>query len=217
MFELGHDLFHAHDGDVHVRHGRRQPAIALVFHQPQGARVGRREVHARQADIGINERLAQGAPPRLDQAVDVFRVGRVGNMLGEQAGDVGLRLVNGRHDDMRRLFAGQLHDVLAHVRFQARHAARFQIVIELDFLAGHRLALDEARRPVPFGDGVDDGVGLLAILGPVHLHAGRRQLVFQLHQQIGQARQRMPAHGFADVAQAFQLVAVGELRLALVL
>ena len=26
---------------------------------------------------------AQGAPPRLDQAVDIFRVGRVGNMLGK--------------------------------------------------------------------------------------------------------------------------------------
>ncbi|MCY1208813.1 hypothetical protein D9M72_204480 [compost metagenome] len=118
---------------------------------------------------------------------------------------------------MRGLFAGQLDDVLAHVRLDAVHAALGQVMVQLDFLAGHRLALDHALRLLRCRDAVDDRVGFVGVLGPVHLHAGSGELCLQLHQQVRQVGQRVLAHRLAQVAQVFQLIRVGELRQALAL
>jgi hypothetical protein len=87
----------------------------------------------------------QRAAAGLDQRVDVFRV-RVPGCAARTARDVGLGLVDRRHHDVRRLLAGQLDDVLAHVRFDAVDAALGEVMVQLDLLAGHRLALDHAPR-----------------------------------------------------------------------
>ncbi|MNT35872.1 hypothetical protein D3C72_1719190 [compost metagenome] len=51
----------------------------------------------------------------------------------------------------------------------------------------------------------------------MHLHAGGGKPGLQLHQQVRQVGQRVLAHRLAQVAQAFQLIRVGELRQALAL
>jgi hypothetical protein len=73
----------------------------------------------------IEEFLAQHPAADLDQRIDVVGVIDAGDLLGEQLGDLLLGLVDGRHDDVRRLFAGQLDDVFAHVGFQRADAGRF--------------------------------------------------------------------------------------------
>jgi hypothetical protein len=138
-------------------------------------------------------------------------------VLFEQMRDVALRLVDGRHHDVRGLFARHLDDVLAHVRLDAVDAAFGEVMVEFDFLARHRLAFDDALRPVPLRDGVDDGVGVVRGLGPVHLHAVGTQLCFELFQQFGQARKCVLAYGLAEVAQVFEFVGLGELRAPLAL
>lgn len=191
--------------------------FALVFDQPQGAGVRRGEVDAGQADIGADERLPQRAAAGLDQRVDVLGIGRVGNMPLEQRGDVALGLVDRRHHDMRRLLARQLDDVLAHVRLDAVHAALGQVMVQLDLLAGHRLALDHAPGLPCCRDAVDDAVGLVGGLGPVDLHTGGAELLLQLHQQVRQVGERMLAYRFAQIAQPLQFIGVGKLRLPLAL
>ncbi|MNN48934.1 hypothetical protein D3C81_1634350 [compost metagenome] len=130
----------------------------------------------------------------------------------EQLRDIALGLVDRRHHDMRRLLAGKLDDVLAHVRLDAFDAALGQVMVQLDFLAGHRLALDHAPGLPCCRDAVDDPVGVVGGLGPVDLHTGGGELVFQLHQQVRQVGERVLTHRFAQVAQALQLIGVGKLR-----
>ena len=123
--------------------------------------------------------------------------------------------MDGRHDDVRGCLPGQLDDVFAHVGFQRLDAGGFQRVIETDFLADHRLALDEARGLGARSDAEHDGIGLGRGLGPVHRHAIRRQARFELFQQLGQIGQGVAANCGAEIAQHVQFVGVAELGAAL--
>ncbi|MPN23574.1 hypothetical protein SDC9_170966 [bioreactor metagenome] len=121
----------------------------------------------------------------------------------EQLGDLLLGLVNGRHDDVRRLFMRQLDDVLAHVRFQRADAGGFGGVVQLDFLADHGLALDHQPGRVLLANAEDDGVGFFRRFGPMDLDAVAGQVAFQLDEQVGQLGQVVLADAFAEATQAF--------------
>ena len=113
-----------------------------VFDEAERAGFGDGEIDAGQPDVGDEEFFAQHLAANLDQLIDVVGVIDAFDLFVEEAGDFLLGLVDRRHDDVRRLFAGQLNDVLAHVRLHRVDPRRFSRVVQLDFLADHRLALD---------------------------------------------------------------------------
>ena len=69
---------------------------------------------------------------------------RLAEFFGEQPADVGGRHVNGRRDDVDRPLPGQLDDVFAQVGLDGPDAGRLQHLVQLHFLADHRLRLDHA-------------------------------------------------------------------------
>ncbi len=215
MFELLDDLLDAGDGDVDGRCGGAHAAVAFVLDQAQGAGFGDGEIDAGEADFGFLEFLAQDVAADLDERIDVVGVIDAGHLFMEQAGDFLLGLVDRRHDDVRGLFVGQLDDVFAHVRFQRLDAGRFGGVVEFDFLADHGLALDHLGRAVALDDAEDDRVGLVRRFRPMHLDAVAGQVGFEAFEQFGQLGQVVLADRFAQVAQAFQFLGVGELGGAL--
>ena len=140
VLELFDDLLDAGDGDMHRRRRgamRPLPSFSTRHSVPVSATAKLTPERPMSAS-NFSQHLAAD----LDQRIDVVGVIDARHVLGEQAGDLLLGLVDGRHDDVRRLFASQLDDVFAHVRFQRTDAGRFGGVVQLDFLADHRLALD---------------------------------------------------------------------------
>src|SRR5215471_9529001 len=71
------------------------------------------------------------------------------------------RLLDGRHDHVRRRLVGELDDPFAEVRLHRLHARRLESVIQEDLLGHHRLALGEQGGPTPPAelDDVADGIG----------------------------------------------------------
>ncbi len=212
--QILHHLLDTGDGDVHRWHGGAHAAVAFVFHQQQGAGFGYREVHAGDADIGLEEFLPQRTAADLDELVDILGVFHA-ELVMEQRGDLAGILVNGRHDDVGRLFVVELDDVLAHVRFQALDPVAFEEMVHLHFFADHRFALDHLFRLTCLGDREDDVVGLLDRLRPVHFHTVAGQVGFQSLQQFGQLGQGAGADMVAHLAQALALVGIAEGRGAL--
>ncbi len=211
VLQLLDHLLDAGDRHVHPRHGGAHAAVAFVLHQAQRAGLGDSEIHARQADVGLLELLAQHLAADLDQGVDIVGVGDAGNLLGEQGGDLLLGLVDRRHDDVRRLLARQLDDVFAHVGFQRVDPCVVHRVVELDLLAHHRLALDDGLRRMAAGDAEHDRVGFVRIGRPMHLHAVARQVGLELFEQVGQPGQAVLADAFGQRAQRVEFRFIGEL------
>ena len=146
----------------------------------------------------------------LDQFVDVSGIRGVGNVFMEQAGNLLFGLVDRRHDDVAGLFAGKLDDVLAHVGFDRLDAVFGQMMVELGFLADHRLALDRQLAATAGDQALDDRVRFFRRFRPVHLDAVAGQVGFQRFQQFGQFGQAALADGFAQRAQLLQLGLVRE-------
>ncbi|TLD47099.1 MAG: hypothetical protein FAZ92_00607 [Accumulibacter sp.] len=212
MLELLDDLLDAGDRDVHVRHRRAHATVALVLDQAQRAGLGNGEVDSRETDLGCHELLTQHRAADADQLVDRFGVAGTRHLVGEQAGDLLLRLVDRRHDDVRRLLAIELDDVLAHVTLERLHAGIGHRMIELDLLADHRLALDHQFRRVPTGDVDDDPVRLVRGFGPVHADAVLAQPALEQLEQFRQARQTVLADLFGERALTLEGSQIGKLR-----
>ena len=134
-----------------------------------------------------------------------------GDAFGKQSGNFSLRLVNGWHDNVRRLLVGQLDDVLAHVGFQGFDTDIVQGMVQLHLLADHRLALDDRFGVVLVGNLDKNTGGVFRRFGPVHLNTVRGQPSFQLFQQVGQFRQAVLTDRLAQIAHALQLGIVRKL------
>ena len=119
-----------------------------------------------------------------------------------------------RHDDVRRRFSGELDDVFAQIRFQRLYARSLHRVVELNLLAHHRLALDDATRLHTTGNADGNGVGLVRRLRPMHLHALGDQAGLQLFQQPGQVGQAVAPDRLAQVAQALEFIGIRKLGAA---
>ena len=81
------------------------------------------EVRAGDADVGGMERLAQLAPRGARQLLELGRDGCPVHR-GEQLGDVLLRLLDRRRDDVDGVLAGELEDVLAEIGLDRRGRPR---------------------------------------------------------------------------------------------
>ena len=98
-----------------ARAGRRQPAVALVGDQDDGAGLGDGEVGAGDAQVGLAELLAQQPAAGQGQRLADRRAASSPSVLGQDAGDALARVVDRRGDEVRRPFAGQLDDELAEI------------------------------------------------------------------------------------------------------
>ena len=56
---VGHDAFHAHERDVHARERARQAGVALVRDEADRSRLGDAEVRPGDADVGLEEGVAE--------------------------------------------------------------------------------------------------------------------------------------------------------------
>ncbi|GAE68321.1 hypothetical protein JCM18909_1450 [Cutibacterium acnes JCM 18909] len=54
----------------------------------------------------------------------------------------------------------------------------FEVLVEVSFLTGDRLDLDDLVNPLILGDLGDDAVGLLTVPSPVDVNAIRSQVFF---------------------------------------
>ena len=180
------ELVDAGDGDVHAGQGGDQAGVALVGHQADGAGLGDGEVGAADAHVGFGVLAAQLAAGDLDQALDVRGLVLVGD-LGEEFGHLVAGQVDGRHDHVARAFAAQLDDPLAEVRLDDFEVVLLQAVVEEGLLGRHGLGLDDLLAGVVLGDAGHDLVGLVAVLGPVHLDAVGLGLGLELGVELVQA------------------------------
>ena len=138
---------HAHDGDVDRGDGGAHPTVALVLDQADGAGVGHREVHTRDPDPGVQE---DGPQPgsRVDGFGRDVGLDHVAGVGREQPGDRVAVVVDRRGDDVRRRLPCELDDELAEVGLDDLSAVGFEDLVEMDLLAGHRLALGHDPRVV---------------------------------------------------------------------
>ena len=123
--------------------------------------------------------------------------------------------VNGGHHDVGGFFACHLHDKFAQIAFHRAHAFAFQMVVEFNLFAHHRFALHHQLGVVRFHDAVDDLLRFFHGFRPMHAHAEAGEIVFQLHQQIGQFGQRVLANVLAQRAQHLQFFFVRQHQFAL--
>ena len=105
---------HADERDVDARQARHEPPVALVRDEDDRAGLADAEVRAGDADVGREERLAQLAPRGARQRLELGRDGRAVD-AGQELGDVLVRLLDRRRDDVHGVLAGELEDVLAEV------------------------------------------------------------------------------------------------------
>ena len=125
----------------------------------------------------------------------------------QDAGDALAGVMDGRGDEMRRPFAGQLDDELAKVGLRYLQAGRFQRRIEMHFLRGHRLRFDDALAFRFLGDLQNDAPGVLRRRRPVDMAAESCDRRFQLFEILVEMSERMFLDALGVIAEG---AAVGQ-------
>ena len=151
--QVGDEPLHAHQRDVHARERADQAAVALVRDQADGAGRADAEVGAGDADVGVEEDLPQLAARRLRERLELRWHGHALDGR-EQRGRVLGRLLDRRREDVHRVLAGELDDVLAEISLDDADSGRLQRVVQADLLRQHRLRL---RRELGAGATADVG------------------------------------------------------------
>ena len=118
------------------RNLRREAYVALVLDEDDCAGLCDGEVRARDAHPRGEEFAAQSLARDRRYLRDLARQPTL-QLLGEEFRDLLARLVNRRHDDVRRLRARELNDVLAEVCLYWPDACGFERVVEFDLLGRH--------------------------------------------------------------------------------
>src|SRR5438874_1545017 len=168
----GNQLLHAHASDVDGRQRGAEVRIALVGADHHASRGGDGEVHAGEAGLGSQELLAQVRARRLRELLRIGEAARRSQLVVEQLPDLLLLEMDGRHHDVGRRLAAELHDALAEVRVHHLDALRLEVLVEMALLGEHRLALHQARHAILAQDPVHDAVVLVGIARPMHRRAG---------------------------------------------
>ena len=118
--------------------GTGQPGVAFVLDDDDCAGVGDDEIRPGNSDARVQKFGAQSDARFGGQLLG----GRVRWRI-EHLGDLFDGLVQGGRDDVIRSLLGKLNNVLAEVGFNHFDAARFQVMVEVNFLGDHRLRLHD--------------------------------------------------------------------------
>ena len=109
----------------------------------------------------------------------------------KQFGDLLAGLVQRRRDDVIRLFAGELDDVLAQIGFDRFDAVVFQMLVEMDFFGGHRLRFHDQLDAAIVRQIADEVARFRAVVRPDHFAAARDDVALQFLQIVVQMIQRV--------------------------
>ena len=165
-----HQLLDPRRHEVHARQRRRQPRVALVRDQHDAARLRDQRVRPRQPGAGAQKVLAQAAPRARHHRRDVVGIELLVKLLAQQRRHALPALMNRRHHQMARALARELQQPLPQVRLDRPNPLRLEVMVELDLLRDHRLALHHQRNPALTTDPRDV---LQRILRRRHLNHGR--------------------------------------------
>ncbi len=160
---------------MHARQSLREIAVALVGDDDAAARLGDQEVGAGDADIGGEEFFPQlGA--RLGQDVAAFVEHAVRRQIGVRLAEAFLPVllveVERGRDDVAGQLVTQLDDVFAEIGLDRGDAVAFQVVVDAQLLADHRLALGDGAGIGRTADRQNRVARFVGGGAPVHLAAG---------------------------------------------
>ena len=108
-----------------------------------------------------------------------------------------------RDDQVAGAVVADLDDELAQIRLDDLHPRLLQRGRELDFLAGHRLALDAALAVRRSGDLGDDPLGLVAVGGEMDVAAVLHHVLLKLLKVIIEMIQGVLLDAPGQIAQGF--------------
>ena len=138
------------------------------------------------------------------------------HLLEEDAADLSPVPVNGRHENVGGLVLTQLHNELCKVGLLGENAHLFQLLVQGDFLGGHRLDLDHFLFPSGLHQFGDDLASLFGVAGPVHVPTAGGDGGFELFQQLRQVGHHIPFGGGTGLAQILPVVDLVDHTLPLV-
>ncbi len=177
-----HHLLDPGDGDVNRRQAGHHSPIALVGDETDGARLGDGEVATAYAHVGVDELVPQRLARSGAELLGLARRWRSELPL-KQVADVLDTLMNDRREDMAGWFAGQLHDVLTEIGLDDADPGTGERLVQADFLADHRLRLDDAPDPAPPGQFEHRCPRFGRVSGPVNLAAVGDEIALQFLDQ----------------------------------
>ncbi len=108
-------------------------------------------------------------------------------------------------DDVAGQFVAKLDDVFAEVGLDRRDAVAFQVVVDAQLFADHRLALGDGARVGVAADLQHGGARFIGGGAPVHLAAGGDHLGLPFLQVEVEIRQRVVLDVARDVAELLEL------------
>jgi hypothetical protein len=154
--------------------GWRSPTgVALVGDERHRAALGDEEVRTGDADVGVADALAEPVPREVREFFGRLQ-GFVGvEALVEQFGDAVRREVHRRADDVAGGVVGDLEHPLAEVGLVDVETGRFEVVVQVDLLGGHRLRLHDGVGVGVVADRLDVGVRVGRVVGDVDVAAVR--------------------------------------------
>ena len=181
-----------------VGEGGDEFGVPLIGHDHRRAGLGDQCVRAADAEAGAHELGAQLLARGAHLAADVVRVEGLAGRLGQQpGGDVAVH-VDGGGDDVRGALVGELHQPFAEIRLRDVDAAPFEVVIEADLLADHRLRLVDHADRVALAEVGDVAIGVLRAGAAVD---GRAR-TFRRRLEPGEILLRLGDHAVLDGGQS---------------
>ena len=183
-----------------VRHMRPLPSDSTT---QIAAGLGHAEVRAADRHRRAEELAPQMRARHRGQRLRLIRKLGYAQRAHEQLADLGAVLVDGRHQDVRRVLAGQLDDQLGQVGLGRADAGVFERGVQPDLVGGQRLDLDHLARAVALHDPRDDR-SPPRVARPMDLPARALHRRLQLEQIAVQVAQRALLDRAAGLAQASQ-------------
>ena len=126
----------------------------------------------------------------------------------EESGDALAAVVQSRREDVRRLLVGKLKNKFGEIAFDNFDAVALENMVEVNFLAGHALALDDHLCGAPAANIEDVATGIGGGVGDEHVAVVRANRIFQRLDEIGKIGDRFV---FDAARFVFQIVVIGQI------
>ena len=177
VLETRHQLFDAHERDVHAGQRRCKSDVSLVLDERDRTGVRRQEVAARDPEICLEELGPKRDPSCPRELVRFCVEWRAQPFVEQPSAVVNAKVNRGSHDVAWRI-PQQLDDVLAEVRLTHVHSEPFEVLVHAQLLAEHALGLHGALNAVLADDLAEYRERLGRSLRPVYTGSVRGEPFF---------------------------------------